>query len=97
MTTLVALWKQPADAAAFDEDYARSHVQLVQALPGLAAARTGRVVRGGYYRVAEMEFPDAEAMKAAMRSEEGKRMSEDARRLIQAFGTEVEMLTVESD
>ena len=96
-TTMIALWKEPADQAAFEEEYLGTHVPLVNALPGLRALRSGRVLRGPYYRVAAMEFDDAETLKTAMRSEEGQRMGADSQRLREAFGVEIDLLTVESD
>jgi len=71
---LVALYKQPADPAAFDEAYFNSHLPLIKKLPGLqktAITRFTRVLMGdGYYMMAEMHFADEASLKAAMKSPE---------------------------
>ncbi|CAN5149392.1 hypothetical protein BH11PSE9_BH11PSE9_38600 [soil metagenome] len=35
MAQLIALYKKPADAAAFDKHYYTNHVQLAKKVPGL--------------------------------------------------------------
>lgn len=71
---LVALYKPPADPAAFDEAYFKTHVPLVEKLPGLqkfVVTRFSRTLMGdGYYLMAEMHFADEAALKAAMKSPE---------------------------
>lgn len=71
---LVALYRQPDDAAAFDEAYFGSHVPLVKKVPGLqrlVVTRFTRTLMGdGLYMMAEMYFEDEAALKAAMRSPE---------------------------
>lgn len=71
---LVALYKQPLDAAAFDEAYFNSHMPLISRVPGLKKTIITRFTRTlvgeGYYMMAEMFFADADALKAGMKSPE---------------------------
>jgi len=71
---LVALYRQPADAAAFDEAYFKTHVPLVEKLPGLQKIVVTRFTRtlvgDGFYLMTEMHFADEAALKAAMKSPE---------------------------
>ena len=81
MHKLIVLYTQPADVDAFETAYA-AHLQLVQAIPGLAQTRLSRFSRtlqgDGYYLMAEMLFPDKDGLKAAMRSEEMAAVGRDA-------------------
>jgi uncharacterized protein (TIGR02118 family) len=78
---LVALYKQPADPAAFDEAYFNTHIPLVKKIPGLQKAVVTRFTRTlmgeGYYLMAEMHFADEAAMKAAMKSPENAAAGEN--------------------
>jgi uncharacterized protein (TIGR02118 family) len=80
---LVVLYTEPADRAGFDRHYFDTHIPLVQAIPGLLRAETGRVkaaVDGGeitYYRIAELYFADPEAMNAGFSSPEGIATAKD--------------------
>ena len=71
---LVALYKEPADPAAFDEAYFNTHLPLIEQVPGLqrtVITRFTRTIMGeGYYLMAEMTFADKESLKAAMKSPE---------------------------
>ena len=72
---LVALYKQPLDAAAFDQYYTETHTPLVQKMPGLRQLKITRFPRtlmgDGYYMMAEMYFDDRDALNQALRSPEG--------------------------
>ena len=74
---LVVLYTQPSDPEAFDRTYLGTHMPMVQAIPGLDRAETGRVgavLDGGeetYYRIAELYFADQGALQAAFGSSEG--------------------------
>ncbi len=75
MVKLVALYRKPADPAAFDQAYFETHVPLVKLVPNLRRVTVARVTgapRGEpeYYMVAEMYFDDKAAMDAAMSSPE---------------------------
>jgi uncharacterized protein (TIGR02118 family) len=74
MTKLIALYKQPTDAAAFDKAYFDTHLPLIDKLPGLQGKRVTRFTRdlmsSGFYLMAEMDFADEAALRAAMKSPE---------------------------
>lgn len=82
MVKLVAIYKPPADKAAFDEHYANVHGPLAKKMPGLKGMEVCRFfgAPGGapkYYLMAEMYFEDKDAMFAALRSPEGKAAAKD--------------------
>ena len=72
----------PADPEAFDRRYAEGHVPLVLPVPGLRAFTTSKVrPMGGeqtVYMVAQLDFDDVEAMKAALASPEMAAAGRDA-------------------
>ena len=74
---LVVLYTHPADPAAFDQHYLDVHMPLVQAIPGLQRAESGRIdapLDGGehsWYRIAELYFADRAALDAAFSSAGG--------------------------
>lgn len=82
---LVVLYSQPEDPDAFDQAYDH-HKTLVAQIPGMSEARITRFTRtlagDGFYLMAEMIFPDKEALKAAMRSQEMAAVGDD----VQTFG-----------
>ena len=71
---LVALYKEPADPAAFDQAYFQTHLPLVEKVPGvqkIVITRFSRTLMGeGFYLMAEMYFADNDTLKAAMKSPE---------------------------
>jgi uncharacterized protein (TIGR02118 family) len=81
---MVVLYPQPADPEAFERYYAETHLPLVAAMPGLDRAETARGTasadgRGqpAYYRIAELYFADAAAMRSSFGSDEGKAVGRD--------------------
>jgi len=91
MVKLVALYRKPADPAAFDHAYLQTHVPLVKKIPNLRRVDVARVTgapRGEaeYYMIAEMYFDNKAAMDAAMASPEnaeaGKNLMSFARGLV---------------
>jgi uncharacterized protein (TIGR02118 family) len=80
---LVVLYTRPDDPDAFDRRYFGTHMPLVNVVPGLQHAETGRLVAaldGGeqsYYRVTELYFTDRAALEAAFGSDEGKAAAAD--------------------
>jgi uncharacterized protein (TIGR02118 family) len=82
---LVVLYAQPSDPDAFDRHYLGTHVPLVDAIPGLQRAETGRfasALDGGeqtYYRIAQLYFADQAAMQAGFASAEGGATAADYR------------------
>ena len=84
---LVVLYTHPADPDAFDTHYLGTHVPLVQKIPGLQRAESGRIVtaldRGEqtYHRVAELYFADQAALDAGFGSAEGAATAADYRQI----------------
>ena len=82
MVKLVALYTTPPDPDAFDRHYRDVHLPLIERWPGLRRLEAGKVTGavGGpapYYAMAEMYFDDADALRAAMRSPEGRAAGDD--------------------
>ena len=71
---LIALYKHPSDLGAFDEAYFKTHLPLIEKVPGIqktVITRINRTVMGeGFYMMAEMYFASADALKAGMKSPE---------------------------
>jgi uncharacterized protein (TIGR02118 family) len=71
---LVAIFKQPTDAEAFEEAYFNTHMPLMEAVPGLidySVTRFTRTIMGEkFYLMNEMKFADKESLLAAMKSSE---------------------------
>lgn len=77
MVKLMVLYGKPDDEAAFDAHYSSTHVPLVDKIPNLKRFEHGKALGaadGGeapYYYVAELCFDDAQALQAALASDEG--------------------------
>ncbi|HEY9065716.1 MAG TPA: EthD family reductase [Burkholderiaceae bacterium] len=90
MAELIALYKKPADAAAFDKYYASTHVPLAKTVPGLRRYEisTGPVVAGQgespYHLVAILTFDSLAAIQAGLASPEGKATAADLGNFAQA-------------
>lgn len=71
---LIALYKQPPDPDAFEEKYFRTHLPLLNQVPGLDSTQVVRLTRTlmgeGFYMLAIMEFSSESAMKNGLRSPE---------------------------
>ena len=82
---LTIQYGEPAEAEAFDQHYFDIHVPLCQPLPGLRGASFSkpRALGGGAapYLVAELDFDDADALMAALRSPEMAALAADAETL----------------
>jgi uncharacterized protein (TIGR02118 family) len=79
MIKYVALYKQPADAEAFDKAYFGSHKPLIDKVPGLVRQEIAKVSRtfvpnflesNEPYLIAELYFESKDAMKTAFASPE---------------------------
>jgi uncharacterized protein (TIGR02118 family) len=85
MHRLTIQYETPDDPEAFDRRYFNQHVPLCRPLPGLRAASFSkpRVLGEGNapYLVAQLDFDDAAALKAALRSEEMAAVAADAETL----------------
>lgn len=81
---LTIQYAEPADPDAFDRQYFEQHVPLVKPLPGLRSASFSKP-RGlggpAPYLVAELDFDDADALKAALRSPQMAAVAADAETL----------------
>ena len=82
---LIALYKKPADTAAFDAHYRNVHLPLVMKIPGLQKAVLNHGFAppwGGestYYLIAEMHFADEASFKSGMMSAENRAAGKDLR------------------
>lgn len=82
MTKLIALYRKPADAAAFDSHYRDTHTPLVRKYPGLRKLEITRITGAPigetkFHLMAEMYFDNKAAMDAALVSPEGKAVARD--------------------
>ncbi|GAB3773998.1 uncharacterized protein (TIGR02118 family) [Nocardioides ginsengisegetis] len=81
---LTIQYDTPADPEAFDKRYFEQHVPLVRPLPGLRGVSFSKPRGlGGVapYLVAELDFDDANALKAALKSPEMAAVGADAETL----------------
>jgi len=78
MAKIIAMYKTPADPAAFDRYYFGPHIRLAKAVPGL---RGYEVTRGPvmtpagsspYYMVAILTFDSMASIQAALASPQGQ-------------------------
>ena len=90
MALLLALYKTPADAAAFDAHYFSRHVPLAKKIPGLSAyeVSTGPVAtpQGGspYHLIAVLSFESLAAIQQGFASPEGAAAAADLQNFAQA-------------
>jgi uncharacterized protein (TIGR02118 family) len=90
MAHVIAIYKQPADTAAFDTYYHTKHVPLAKTLPGLRSYLINSTpvapVPGGNppYLVALLEFDSMAAIEAALNSPEGRATAGDLGNFAQA-------------
>ncbi len=83
MATLTILYGHPEDPVAFEDYYANRHLPwATKTMPGVQGAQLRRVLGapGGnplYYRIAEMTWPDHDALQAALATDEGKAVLAD--------------------
>lgn len=83
MAKLVAIYKSPADAEAFDRHYFGTHVPLAKTMLGVARHEVSRgpvlVLTGAtdVYLIGTVYFDDREAMAKAFASPEGRATAAD--------------------
>src|SRR2546421_10568280 len=83
MARLIAMYKKPADAAAFDRYYFAKHVPLAKKFPGLTAydVSHGPIVTpdglAPYHLIATLTFDSVDAIQSALSSAEGQRIVAD--------------------
>jgi uncharacterized protein (TIGR02118 family) len=99
MVKLIALYRRPADPAAFDKHFDEVHIPLVRKVPGLRKLEVTRVTgapigESKYQAVLELYFDDRDAMDRSVATPEGKAVLRDvitfASTLLTAFHGEVE-------
>lgn len=84
MIKMLALYKKPADAAAFLAYYENTHTPLVKKIPGLASLTLKRAApspmgEAPYWLIAEMAYPDRATFDAALASPEQRAVGKDVR------------------
>ena len=98
MVKLIALYKTPDDADAFDRHYADVHTPLVRKMPGLRKLEIAKITGAPigepkHYLIAEMYFDSKDALDTALASPEGKATARDlmsfASTLVTMFFAEV--------
>jgi uncharacterized protein (TIGR02118 family) len=83
MARLIAMYKKPADAAAFDRYYFAQHVPLAKKFPGLRAydVSQGPIVTpdglAPYHLIATLTFDSVDAIQAALSSQQGQAIVAD--------------------
>ena len=83
MARLLAMYKPPVDAAAFDSYYFGKHVPLAKTVPGLLKyeVNSGPVMAmqgdAPYYLIATLHFASVEAMRAGLASPQGQATAGD--------------------
>lgn len=90
MAKLIALYKKPTDAAAFDAYYVSTHVPIAKKIPGLRSyeVSTGAVAGGAgespYHLVALLGFDSLSAIQGALGTPEGQATAADLANFAQA-------------
>lgn len=94
MPKLIALWSKPADAAAFDADYEKTHAVLAAKIPGVSFEGV-KVMQGDHHRVAILSWDSMESFQTGMGSPEAAAVMEDAGRLQGEYGNKLDTLITE--
>ena len=70
MVRMLVLYNSPEDPAAFDKHYEEVHIPLAKQMPGLLRYTVSRNLSRGapYYLVAELDWEDMAAFRAAVSS-----------------------------
>jgi uncharacterized protein (TIGR02118 family) len=90
MAKVIALYKKPADAAAFDRHYHATHVPLAKTLPGLRRFEVSRgpvatpAGESPFHLAAILSFDSMAAVQAALTSPAGKATAGDLANFAQA-------------
>jgi uncharacterized protein (TIGR02118 family) len=90
MAKLIAMYKNPPDAAAFDRYYYATHVPIARKVPGLRSYEVSRgpiVTLDGqapYHLIATLGFDSVDAIQAALASAEGQATAADLGRFATA-------------
>lgn len=95
MVRLVGLWTKPGDVDAFQREYLRAYYPALDRLENALDASISRCVDGAYFQMTEVSFANLQDMEAALETEFGKRVLNDAQDLADRYGVRVEVLVVE--
>jgi uncharacterized protein (TIGR02118 family) len=82
MVKLVALYRKPVDADAFDAHYFTTHIPLVNKVPGLKKIEVTKLTGAlmgdaNYHLMAELYYDSTDAMNEANASKEGRAVAKD--------------------
>ena len=83
MALLIAIYKTPKNAAAFNDYYFAKHIPVAKTIPGLRSYQVSEgavgfpVEPGAIHLVALLEFDSAEAIGKALASPEGEATAAD--------------------
>jgi len=82
MVKLVALYKKPADVAAFEKHYSNAHLPLMEKVPGIVKTELTRFFAGPqgeppYYMMFEAYFADRDSLNVALQSLESRAADKD--------------------
>ena len=86
MVRFLVVYEAPSDSEKFDLHYRRVHIPLAKKLAGLrryTISRGTAAVRGGepFYLVAELDWDNMDALRAAFASPEGRATAHDVAEL----------------
>lgn len=101
MAQVIALYKKPADVAAFNDHYFGTHVPLAKTIPGLRSYRvsngpvTSATGDPGLHLVALLQFDSLAAIQAALATPQGQATAGDLANFAQA-GVELLMFDTKS-
>ncbi len=92
MARFIAMYSAPSDPEAFDQHYRDIHIPLANQLPGLrryTLSKNARLIRGQepWYLIAELEWDDIDALRAAFDSPQGRATAADVANLTQYANT----------
>jgi uncharacterized protein (TIGR02118 family) len=83
MIKVTVLYGAPKDPAAFEEYYAKTHMPMVNAVPGIAHVELAKPLPGPdgkappYYRITELWFESMPEMQGVMARPDWKKVVED--------------------
>jgi hypothetical protein len=92
---LVGLWTKPANVGAFQREYLGTHFPGLDKLENALDATISRCVDGAYFQMTEVSFTNLADMEAALETDFGKRLLNEAQDLADRHGVRCEVLVVE--
>jgi uncharacterized protein (TIGR02118 family) len=86
MVRMLVLYNHPEDADAFDKHYNEIHIPLAKRMPGLLRYTVSRNLskKAPYYLIAELDWEDMDALRAAGASEIGAEAAADVQKFVTA-------------